>query len=145
MEVKFRNLLNAYSGKCDGLVYYYNKRLNKVIARRLPQSKPHAGNHSLSAISKNLKSLMPSEAYKLDMKLYTELLRMKNKEASAYSWSNVFRKLMYGMAHKFSLNLATLNRQQIVADNLPCISVRAAIEDGLLEAVPGYERFTSEL
>lgn len=38
MEVTFKNLLHAYNGKCDGIVYYYNKRMGKVIARR------HSGN-----------------------------------------------------------------------------------------------------
>ncbi len=145
MEVVFKNLLHAYSGKCDGLVYYYNRRLNKVIARRLPVCKPHEGNAALSAISANLKALNPSEAYRTDMKLYTELLRMKDSSMGFYSWSNVFRKLMFGMAKKYSLNLATLSREQIVTDNLPCISVKAAVEDGLLVAVTGWERFTNEM
>ncbi|MCK9309439.1 MAG: hypothetical protein M0P99_04135, partial [Candidatus Cloacimonetes bacterium] len=98
MEVQFKNMLQAYSGKCDGLVYYYNRRLNKIIARRLPQSSNHAGNARLTAISKNLKALKPSEEYRTDLKQYTELLRMKDKTNCFYSWSNIFRKLMFGMA-----------------------------------------------
>ncbi|PKN72129.1 MAG: hypothetical protein CVU50_08275 [Candidatus Cloacimonetes bacterium HGW-Cloacimonetes-3] len=147
MEVVFKNMLHAYSGKCDGLVYYYNRRLNKVIARRLPVTKPHAGNARLSAISANLKALNPSEAYRTDMKLYTELLRMQEgaKGNSFYSWSNVFRKLMFGMAKKYSLDLATLTRAQIYDDKLPCRSVQAAVEDGLLVGVKGWERFASEM
>jgi len=147
MEVVFKNLLHAYSGKCDGLVYYYNRRLNKVIARRLPVTKPHAGNARLSAISRNLKALNPSEAYRTDLKLYTELLRMKQGSAGNcfYSWSNVFRSLMFTLAKKYSLNLATLSRSEIYANNLPCLTVKAAVEDGLLDAVRGYERFVSEI
>ena len=145
MEVVFKNLLHAYSGKCDGLVYYYNKRLNKVIARRLPKSALHKGNYALSAISRNLKALHPSDAYVSDMKLYTEMLRMKDKGSAAYSWSNVFRKLMYALAAKYQLDLATLTRSEIEAVPLPCISVKAAVEDALLPTVPGYERFTGVL
>ncbi|MDD4309732.1 MAG: hypothetical protein PHO32_05085 [Candidatus Cloacimonetes bacterium] len=143
MEVVFKNLLHAYSGKCDGLVYYYNRRLNKVIARRLPVTKPHKGNATLSAISANLKALNPSPDYITDLKLYTELFRMKESSICFYSWSNVFRKLMFGMAKKYQIDLATLTRAEIVADNLPCISVKAAVEDGLLGEVHGYERFVS--
>ena len=147
MEVVFKNLLHAYSGKCDGLVYYYNRRLNKVIARRLPVTKPHEGNARLSAISVNLKALKPSEAYRTDLKLYTELLRMHEgaKGNCFYSWSNVFRKLMFGMAKKYGIDLAILTRAEIYASNLPCITVKAAVEDGLLVAVKGYERFVSVL
>jgi hypothetical protein len=31
MKVLFKNLLKAYSGQCDGLVYYYNSQLNRVL------------------------------------------------------------------------------------------------------------------
>lgn len=147
MEVTFKNLLHAYSGKCDGIVYYFNRRLNKVIARRLPQSKPHAGNALLSAISHNLKIIAPSEAYRLDLKHYTELLRMKQGSTAQgyYAWSNVFRRLMYAMASKYALNLATLTREEIILHGLPCITLKAAIDDGLLPAVPGYQRFIGEI
>jgi len=147
MEVTFKNLLHAYSGKCDGLVYYYNRRLNKVIARRLPTSKPHAGNALLGRISRNLKALELSEGYRTDLKIYTELLRLKTgaEGMAYYAWSNVFRKLMYDLAAKYSLDLATITRQEIYTQGLPCISVQAAVEDGLLEKVPGYERFTAQI
>jgi hypothetical protein len=147
MEVAFKNLLKAYSGKCDGLVYYYNHRLNKVIARRLPHGKPHAGNRRMTAISHALKALEPSEAYRNDLKLYTELLRMQlgTEALCFYSWSNVFRKLMFAMAKKYSLDLATLTREDIYSQNLPCITLVAAIEDGLLPEVHGYERFVAEM
>lgn len=147
MEVTFKNLLQAYSGKCDGLVYYFNRRLNKVIARKLPKSKPHAGNLRMSAISHNLKNLDPSAAFRSDLKIYTELLRMKEGAAGNgnYSWSNVFRKLMFAMAKKYSLDLATLTREDIYSQNLPCITLVAAIEDGLLPDVHGYERFVAEM
>ena len=147
MEVSFKNLLKAYSGKCDGLVYYYNRRLNKVIARRLPNSKPHAGNKRMSAISHALKALKPSKAYRSDLKLYTELLRMQlgANAVSFYSWCNVFRKLMFALAKKYSLDLAILTRVDIYSQNLPCITLVAAIEDCLLPAVHGYERFIAEM
>lgn len=147
MEVTFKNLLHAYSGKCDGLVYYYNRRLNKVIARRLPNRKPHAGNALLSRISHNLKALEVSDGFRTDLKIYTELLRMKNGAQGDryYAWSNVFRKLMFDLAEKYSLDLATITRSDICSRNLPCITVRAAIEDGLLDVVQGYERFTAEM
>ncbi|MDD2230361.1 MAG: hypothetical protein PHY48_13225 [Candidatus Cloacimonetes bacterium] len=145
MEVTFKNLLQAYSGKCDGLVYYYNRRLNKVIARRLPEISPHAGNARLTAISHNLKELNPSEEYRTDLKLYTELLRMKEKTNCFYSWSNVFRKLMFGMAKRDAIDLAELTKAEIYANTLPCISVRAAVEAGLLPPVVGYERFIAQI
>lgn len=147
MEVTFKNMLQAYSGKCDGLVYYYNRRLNKVIARKLPVAKLHAGNAYLSAISHNLKALEICEEYRTDLKLYTELYRMQqgSKGSSVYSWSNIFRKLMFAMSERENLDLATITRQDIIANALPCITIKAAVEAGLIPVVPGYERFTNEM
>jgi hypothetical protein len=36
MKVTFKNMLLADSGKCDGIVYYFNARLGRVIARKIP-------------------------------------------------------------------------------------------------------------
>ena len=42
MRAYFKNMLLAYSGACDGLIYYYNRRLGRTAA--------------------NLKALAPSTA-----------------------------------------------------------------------------------
>ena len=33
MKVYFKNMLKAYRGACDGLIYYYNPRLNRLLVR----------------------------------------------------------------------------------------------------------------
>jgi hypothetical protein len=38
MKVTFKNMLLADSGKCDGIVYYFNARLGRVIARKIPSN-----------------------------------------------------------------------------------------------------------
>ncbi len=146
MEVTFKNLLHAYSGKCDGIVYYYNKRMGKVIARRLPKAKIHTQNLEISAISSNLKRLKVSEGYRSDLKIYTEMSRLQSGGAqSCYSWSNVFMKLMFALAKQHSLDLKTLTREQIYDTMLPCISVKTAVEAGLLPPIAGYENLTRQM
>ena len=143
MEVTFKNLLHAYSGKCDGIVYYYNKRMGKVIARRLPKTKIHTQNLELSTISRNLKTLDLSPGYKSDLKVYTEMSRLQSGGAqTCYSWSNVFMKLMFALAKAYALDLKTLTRGQIYDAMLPCISVKTAVESGLLPPISGYENLT---
>lgn len=140
MEVTFKNLLHAYSGKCDGIVYYYNRRMNKVIARRLPATKTHRQNIELSAISKNLKKLNLSEGYRANLKVYTEMSRLGCVcSKSFYSWSNVFMKLMFTMAKDNSLDLKAITREQIYADMLPCLSVKTAVQAGLIPPISGFE------
>ncbi|MDY0126585.1 MAG: hypothetical protein RBR69_00415 [Candidatus Cloacimonadaceae bacterium] len=144
MEVQFKNLLHAYSGKCDGIVYYYNRRLNKVIARRLPETKPHKQNLALAAISRNLKKLNVSDAYRADLKIYTEMYRLEGgaQAQNTYSWSNVFLKLMFALAKTHEVDLQSLTRDQIYAEMLPCISVKLAVEAGLIAPISGYENLS---
>ncbi|NLW18546.1 MAG: hypothetical protein GXY81_02525 [Candidatus Cloacimonetes bacterium] len=33
MKVTFKNMIQAYQGKCDGLIYYYNPRLKRMLCR----------------------------------------------------------------------------------------------------------------
>lgn len=143
MQVTFKNLLQAYSGKCDGIIYYFNRRLNKVIARREPHTKPHKQNIEFGLISKNLKALKPNEAYIQDLKLYTELLRMadRNKYQNLYSWNNLFYMLMFAMSKSMEVDLKSLTRGEIYLLSLPCMSVKHAVEAGILQLLPGYERF----
>ncbi len=140
MEVTFKNLLHAYSGKCDGIVYYFNRRMNKVIARRVTKTKAQPQHLKLSAISTNLKKLKISEGYRANLKVYTEMSRMQSGgKSSFYSWSNVYMKLMFNLAKEYSLDLSTITREQIYDSMLPCISVKTAVEASLLPPIPGYE------
>ena len=140
MEVTFKNLLHAYSGNCDGIVYYFNRRMNKLIARRLPETKIHKQNLELSAISKNLKKLNPSTGFKSNLRIYTEMSRLQSGgRQSFYSWTNVLMKLMFALAKQYELDLKTLTREQIYDTQLPCITVKTAVEAGLIPPVNGYE------
>ena len=32
MKVTFKNMIQAYQGKCDGLIYYYNYKVSPKLA-----------------------------------------------------------------------------------------------------------------
>ncbi|MBW6513340.1 MAG: hypothetical protein K0B87_01095 [Candidatus Syntrophosphaera sp.] len=158
MKAILKNMLLAYSGKCDGLVFYYNPRLDRVLVRTIPKWKPTENNHRLARIARNLKALGLSEGFRLDLITYTEMYRREYRENSVNSWYNLFNRMMWNLAKNYSLegsplapdgtppagetaiDLETLNRAQITAGNLPCASVKQAVEAGLLLPVPGYER-----
>jgi len=145
MKVSFTNLIKAYSGKCDGLVYMYNRRLNKIIARRMPVFKPHAGNVRMGQVAKNLAALEICEAYRTDLRLYTEMFRMAYPEAGCYTWMNTFSKLMWALQRAFGLDLGSITRNEIETQELPCMTLKTAVEAGLLPIVKGYERFGSRM
>jgi hypothetical protein len=145
MKVQFKNLLKAYSGSCDGLVYFYNSRLDTIVCRKYVKPKESSSNKRLSMISRNLKALEPSEGYKQDLAIYAAMHRRHEGDCIILGWSNAFTKLMHAMGKSLQVDIATLTREDIYHNVLPCISVKSAVEAGLLPVVAGYERLDSEL
>jgi hypothetical protein len=147
MKVLFKNLIGGYTGKADGLVLYYDRRLNKVIIRQKGKFTASDRHRKFAAVSANLRKLKPSELYKYDFKTYTDLysrLRV-NYDHPVSNWYNLYLKMMYKMAEIYALDLATLTREQIYNENLPCISVKTAVEAGLLPSVRNYANFINQL
>lgn len=137
----------AYTGKCDGLVYYYNSKLGRMMTRKLV--KPKTGNQNIlfSRIAGNLKALQISEGYKNDLRLYTirySTLKIFNTKLFL-NWYSVFVKLMWQLSDTLGTDLATVTREQIETDNLPCRTVKQAVEAGYLPAVCGYEYLINQL
>jgi len=145
MIVSFKNRL-VYSGHCDGLVYYWNKRLGKMIARRYVVPKESNSNRWLGAISRNLKALELSSGYIEDLKVYVAMHNFQPHDKCLASWRNAFLMLMFALAKADAeVDLLTITREQIESDDLPCISVKRAVEAGLLAPVSGYERLDNLL
>ena len=161
MRVTFKNMLLAYVGKIDGLIYYYNPRLNRMVVRQYVKPRESAPNRRLAAIAKNLKALNLAEGFKNDMRVYTNMYnRMVGNNANLLpSWPSAFNKMIWKMVRSYALNgalleddlyaaridLATLTRTEIFANDLPCRNVKRAVEAGLMPAVVGYELLTQEM
>ena len=136
----------TYSGTCDGLVYYYNKRLGTMIARRYVVPQTSSQNRKIGAISRNLKHLELSEGYINDLKVYLALYNYQPREKCFITWRNVFLTLMFAMERLVpGVDLLTITRAQIYSEHLPCICVKDAVEAGLLESVNGYEKLSSQI
>ena len=43
------------------------------------------------------------------------------------------------------VDLKTITKEQILEQQLPCLSVKTAVEDGLLTKVPGYQYLDKEI
>jgi len=99
-------------------------------------------------IMQNLGKLNPDFYYKEDLSFYLELYNQlpQNKYGSVICWNNLFMKLMFTMAKTLSdIDLRTLTKQEIYDRNLPCLSVKVAVEAGLLPVVKGYDRFDNQI
>jgi hypothetical protein len=64
----------------------------------------------------------------------------ENAEKEMYSWVNIYLKMMHQLAKSYpEIDLKTITRDYIYDNNLPCISVKRAVEAGLLPPVTDWE------
>ncbi len=148
MKVLFKNLLKGYTGCVDDIVMYYNRKLDRVIIRQRPVYRNHPAHAPFKAVMKNLKALNPSSEYREDLKAYLVLYNKlpQNTYHQIQSWNNLWQKLMWMLARiNPEVDLATLTRTDIYNLDLPCISMKRAVEAGLLPRVKGYEMLTSSI
>jgi hypothetical protein len=55
--------------------------------------------------------------------------------------------MLWAMQAKYPdlVNLSTITKDEIIAQDLPCRSVKRAVEAGLLPKIPGYEYLVREI
>ena len=148
MKVLFKHMVQGFTGKADDSVIYYNRRLNKCFVRRRPKFKNHPGQPPFAEISRNIAKINPSTAYKKDLSRYLDLYNQlkQNKYTAVHSWNNLYLKLLFKMRDSLEdINLAFITRTEIYERDLPCISVKRAIEAGLLPRVKDYEDYMGEM
>jgi hypothetical protein len=149
MKVHFKKNFAGYSGTSDEGIYYYNPRLKQCMMRDYVYPRLTENNERTTSIMANLKTLNPSEGYRNNLQDYV----MYYNDSKDYghkpmnAWNNAWLKLMFALqkAMPGQVDLKTITRQQIIDQNLPCRTVKAAIEAGLLSAVGNYTYFTNPI
>jgi hypothetical protein len=147
MKAHFKYMVKGYSGKCDGLVYYYNSRIGRTLARKIVKPTQTEQNVKIRTATQNLAYLQASEGYKQDLSNYAggySKARIKNK-SGLNTWFNAFIMLMWAMAKQMNINIATITKEQIINSDLPCRTVKQAVDAGLLPLVKGYEEWTNQM
>ena len=131
----------AYSGKMDGLIYYWHPRYKKLLARRLPENpRPSAAKQRFAQVARNLKAMQPSPAFQADLLAYLHMLQDEGYYPKLNSWYLLFTKMMYALEERHpEFEISTLTKQDIIDGSLSCRSVKSAVEDLLLPRVEGYE------
>jgi len=69
--------------------------------------------------------------------IYNSMIR--NLEKPLLNWYNAYTKMMWAMARDLGLDLATLTRDEIEPQGLPCRRVKDAVQAGYLPRVKGFE------
>ncbi len=147
MKATVKEGIKGFSGKLDGAIYYYHPRLKRTLMRRAPQMPIQQQNNDYREISRQIKALNPSEGYRHDFKNYLNLLRERDDSVRLPSWYSLYIKMLWAMQAKYPAiaDLKTITREHIFQQNLPCRSVKAAVEDGLLPPVSGYQYMDREM
>ena len=144
MKVHYRYGLSGYSGTIDEAVYYYHPKLKLSLMREYVRPKNKKNTDRMIAIMANLKLLHPSEGYRLNFADYLQAYNdlKENSAKPALSWNNLYMKMLYALQKTDSrVDLKTLTREQITEMDLPCKSLKAAVEAGLLPEVKNYQRW----
>lgn len=147
MRSKTRAIPMGYTGTIDDIIYYQRGANGRLYARKKPSAAIHSGNNIFSAAQRGIYAFNPSQGYRQNladyMIGYNQLKATEDKPAQC--WNNLYNKLMFAMQRTMGIPLAQITRQMITDLGLPCSSVKAAVEAGLLPWVRGYERFDRSL
>lgn len=139
--------IKGFSGKLDGAIYYYHPRLKRTLMRRAPKLPIQPQNLEYRDISRQIKAIDPSEGYRNDFRNYLNSLRERDDEIRLPSWYSLYIKMLWAMQAKYpaQVDLKTITKAQIIEQDLPCRSVKRAVEDGLLPEIPGYQYLDKEI
>jgi len=148
MKAKVKLALPGYAGNMDDMVIYYNSTLNCLIARKKVIPKFTPNNQELQDIFAFGRKIGLSEGFKADckeyIKAYNRKFRRSNRALS--SWPAVWLKMMKAQLAKIpELNLVSLTREDVLAQDLPCKSLATAVKSGLLDKVPGFDGLTNTI
>ena len=143
MKATRKNLLGEFTGQLDGLIYYRVRPGGKIYVRKQFKFTDHPEHGNFRAAQRAIYALAPSADYKQNLRDY--LLQYndlrQNQESPAQAWNNIYNKLMFAMQKLLpvQVELSAITRSQIEQQNLPCRTVKAAVEAGLLPKVRNYE------
>jgi len=148
MKINYKRAMCGFSGTQDDAIYYYHPRLELSLMRKYVVPKETAANRRIKAVMANLKLINPSAEYRQDFRDY--LIRYNNLKEPQHklmlTWNNLYLKMLYAMEKAVpEADLTTLSREQIEGDDLPCISVKRAVEAGLLPIVRGYQYLNKDI
>jgi hypothetical protein len=149
MKVYLKRNLAGYTGTVDEAIFYYNPKIRKTLMRPYRYPTLNHNNERTVSIMANLKALNPSQGYKANLSDYVMYYNERKEfyDKPMVGWSNAWLKLMFALQKMMpaEVDLRTITRQQIIDQNLPCRTVKDAIEAGLLPPLPDYERWTAPI
>jgi hypothetical protein len=146
MKAKLKRMLTGYSGKLDGLVFYRMPGEDKVGVRLYSKPRITQHNHNFGAVTRNLAALQPGAGFLEDLRVWKNIYNRQKQDYQEYRGNarSLYTRIMWRMAKLYSVDIARLTREEIAQADLPCRSVKRAVEAGLLPEVRDYELLDRE-
>lgn len=145
MKVKYSQRFKGFTGKSDGLIYYFDKKSGVTLARKEFTFQNHPGQPPFRSAQKQIYTIQPDKFYIYNLQDYLIAYNNlpQNELKPLRSWTNVYNKIMFAMQKALpgQVDLKTITREQIYDQNLPCKTLKAAIDAGLLPKVKGYGKW----
>lgn len=151
MKVTFKCNIGSYSGTLNDMTYGSYRDGSVCIGRKWVQPAPTAQQASLGSAAKNLSALYKSASagYKADLKSYAgkygkERVSGRNLPPNAYA---IFIRMMYDYRSTDAehINLETIDKATLTGMNAPVMSVKDAIDAGLLPSVSDAGTLIAEM
>ncbi len=147
MKVRLDIPMRGLSGKTGRMIYYYDRRSGLTLARSSFTFKNHPQHPGFRQVQKQIYSIEPSQGYIYNLKDYISNYNFLpgNELQQIRTWTNLYNRIMYALQKALpgQVDLASITRQQIYDQDLPCKSVKTAVEAGLIPALEGYERWSN--
>ncbi len=151
MKVTFKYNIGTYSGTLNGMTYGNFRDGNLCIGRQWVQPLVTPQQTALGTIAKNLSDLYAeaSSAWKADLKTYThkygkEYVGKTELPPSSYA---LFMKLLYAYRDFAAPNvdLDTLAFGDLETLVAPFLTIKGAVDAGLLPAVTGFDALIAHI
>jgi len=142
MKINPLPFVRALSGKMGDLVYCYNKETGKMYTRKNTYPKISENHHKMGSVMKQICRLGCSPDYTEDLRRYANFYQKERRQYNGclYNSNNVLLKLMYNLVKAYpEVDLLTITKDYIYANDLPCITIKRAVEAGLLQKVERWE------
>jgi hypothetical protein len=147
MKVTFCYGVKGYRGNVDGMLFYEDKRTGVTYGRKEFTFENHPGQPQFRNVQQQIYAIKPSEDFIENLRdyLYYYNHLPENRLHRLRSWTNVYNKIMFAMqkAMPETVDLKTITREQVYEQNLPCKTLKAAIDAGYLPKVRGWEGYNN--
>lgn len=149
MKVTYSFGVKGFRGNVEGMIFYIDRKSGATLGRRMFTFENHPHHPNFRSAQRQIYAIQPSEGYISNLKSYNIFYNSlpENHHKPMKTWTNLYTRLMFLMQKAIpeTVDLKTITREQIYEQNLPCKSVKDAIDSGLLPKPIDYQHLNNDI